>query len=701
MRHPFAIAFVLCALFAPSSGLAQGLFLTETADGSPSDVGQFTSLELDLAGNAHVTYYDSTSGDLRYASKSGGIWTIETPDAEGNVGLYTSLALTHGGHVHVGYYATTGGALKYANRIGGSWTIEVVDDPENEVGRWAALALDPTETPHIAYYDVSAGALRYASREGGGWTVMTVPYDGNMGSHASLAIDPIGTSHISCYDVSNGNLLYVTKPYGSWTWSIETADGSANDVGRYTSIVLDEGGNPHVSYYDVTAGDVRYARRTGGSWTLESPEVTPDNAGLYTSIALNEEGDPRISYLDVTAEGLKFARRGNGTWVVTTVTGYEPTPGRFTSLELDALGGPCIAFHGNDTADQLLACFSPDSLAVNGRLHVAVGDAGVDSAAGAVLVDHIGPSGQDGVMVLHEPADGFNVLLDDMNELTAFPLGAFLQVSTGATPVGALLEDDQSAVTGACRMTDIEGPTSDQRRILFTADFEDVGSQTSKLELYLEGNLVYSASGLTDTIPLQTEDWPSSVGSVLIVESRLDGVMESPGFSIQGRTVGSVLIVELGKAVAETTLDIDEIRIFAEAPVESVPSYSRFTLWAKDIPDYTIKGEELLPAIHREATTGVGVVLDAGRPLVVYPNPALGAARVLFNLSETRSVELAIFDASGRRIRSIAPGALSAGARSLAWDGRDDAGRPVAAGAYFLRLDTGGAGQTGRLMLIR
>jgi hypothetical protein len=37
----------------------------------------------------------------------------------------------------------------------------------------------------------------------------------------------------------------------------------------------------------------------------------------------------------------------------------------------------------------------------------------------------------------------------------------------------------------------------------------------------------------------------------------------------------------------------------------------------------------------------------------------------------------------------------------VTWDGRDDAGRPVAAGAYFYRLEAQGMAATKRLVLVR
>jgi flagellar hook assembly protein FlgD len=44
-------------------------------------------------------------------------------------------------------------------------------------------------------------------------------------------------------------------------------------------------------------------------------------------------------------------------------------------------------------------------------------------------------------------------------------------------------------------------------------------------------------------------------------------------------------------------------------------------------------------------------------------------------------------------------GAAAAGSGSAAWDGRDDAGRPVAAGSYFCYLQTGQDGLSRKFVL--
>lgn len=70
------------------------------------------------------------------------------------------------------------------------------------------------------------------------------------------------------------------------------------------------------------------------------------------------------------------------------------------------------------------------------------------------------------------------------------------------------------------------------------------------------------------------------------------------------------------------------------------------------------------------------------------PNPALGQVHVAFRLPEDAPVHAAIYDASGRLVQSIADEALTAGPHELSWQGRDDNGRRVSAGIYWMRVAT-------------
>lgn len=69
------------------------------------------------------------------------------------------------------------------------------------------------------------------------------------------------------------------------------------------------------------------------------------------------------------------------------------------------------------------------------------------------------------------------------------------------------------------------------------------------------------------------------------------------------------------------------------------------------------------------------------------PNPFNPATSIAYSLSERADVALVIFDVSGAVVRRFDEGARDAGEYAIEWDGRDDAGRAVASGVYFYRLD--------------
>ncbi len=76
--------------------------------------------------------------------------------------------------------------------------------------------------------------------------------------------------------------------------------------------------------------------------------------------------------------------------------------------------------------------------------------------------------------------------------------------------------------------------------------------------------------------------------------------------------------------------------------------------------------------------------------LSVPSNPALGGSALRLVLPASGSADLTIFDASGRRIRTLWRGGLSAGLHTLVWDGRNDIGLPAGAGSYWVRLTSEG-----------
>jgi len=308
-------------------------FHVETVD--TLSVGQYIALTVDGNGTPHASY--PGNGNLKYAYKSGGSWTIETVNTDSP--WYTSIAVDRNGVPHISYYEPNNDVLKYAYKSGGSWTTETVDATVF-AGWYTSIAVDGNGTPHISYYDAGNTDLKYAYKSGGSWHIETVDAAGMVGWYTSLVVDENGVPHISYYDASDTCLKYAYKSGG--TWHIETVD-TAGDVGLHSSLALDGNGIPHISYYDYTNTDLKYAHRFGGSWHIETVD-TAGEVGLYTSLVVDGNGVPHISYSDASDTTLKYAYKSGGIWHIEAVE-TAVSVSWSTSLALDPHNNPHIGYY--------------------------------------------------------------------------------------------------------------------------------------------------------------------------------------------------------------------------------------------------------------------------------------------------------------------------------------------------------------------
>jgi hypothetical protein len=67
------------------------------------------------------------------------------------------------------------------------------------------------------------------------------------------------------------------------------------------------------------------------------------------------------------------------------------------------------------------------------------------------------------------------------------------------------------------------------------------------------------------------------------------------------------------------------------------------------------------------------------------PNPFRGAAWVELAMARPGAARVEVFSVDGRRVRTLADRAFEPGIHRLVWDGRDDHGRGLGTGVYFLR----------------
>jgi hypothetical protein len=83
------------------------------------------------------------------------------------------------------------------------------------------------------------------------------------------------------------------------------------------------------------------------------------------------------------------------------------------------------------------------------------------------------------------------------------------------------------------------------------------------------------------------------------------------------------------------------------------------------------------------------------------PNPFRGTATIRFTLASEGPVKIAIYDVSGRLVRTLCDGKAPSGENALTWDGYDNAGDRASGGIYWMEMTTPRYQSARRLVALR
>ena len=120
---------------------------------------------------------------------------------------------------------------------------------------------------------------------------------------------------------------------------------------------------------------------------------------------------------------------------------------------------------------------------------------------------------------------------------------------------------------------------------------------------------------------------------------------------------------------------------------------------------FTVTPESLANAVLPVRLDGVGMPKQT-LLLQNYPNPFNPETWIPYHLSEAAPVTLAIYDATGQRIRTFSLGIQATGfyqsrSRAAYWDGRNNLGERVSSGVYFYQLSTPSEHQIKRMVIVK
>ncbi len=112
----------------------------------------------------------------------------------------------------------------------------------------------------------------------------------------------------------------------------------------------------------------------------------------------------------------------------------------------------------------------------------------------------------------------------------------------------------------------------------------------------------------------------------------------------------------------------------------------------------SVNGWNLTTELHIPVTIGMNDTIATGvmtgdnqvpgleLNLKNVPNPFNPTTSIKFRLREKAPVEIQVYDASGKLVRTLHSGMLEAGDHTVVWDGKDNNGRNAPSGVYFTRL---------------
>ena len=288
-------------------------------------VGTYTSIGIDSNDDVHISYYDSTNGDFKYATDKSGSWVTTSIDTSGIVGHYTSIAIDSNDDVHISYYDYTNGDLKYATDKSGSWVTTSIDTSGN-VGAYTSIAIDSNDDVHISHQDFSNGDLKYATDKSGSWVTTSIDTSGNVGAYTSIAIDSNDDVHISYYHITNTELKYIGL------------DSSSNVLGYSVSPALPAGLS-----LDLGTGEI------SGTPTATSSSAT------YTITARNSGGTGTTTVTIVVNDAVPVIAYSPSSLTLTKGTAMTPTTpassgGSVTSWEISPAIPAGMAFSASTGA---------------------------------------------------------------------------------------------------------------------------------------------------------------------------------------------------------------------------------------------------------------------------------------------------------------------------------------------------------------
>jgi hypothetical protein len=506
-----------------------------------------------------------------------------------------------------------------------------------------------------------------AAAAGAAWQSETIASEGNIGAGCSLAVDRWGRPHISFVDVTNGLVKYAR--YDGSRWDIQTI-ASDVDVQGDTDIALDAFDKPHVIFQDRNTEEVKYMYLEDTSWRMETIDEGTDY-GLYVSISVWPVG-PRVAYTVPSGlnTNLKYAYRENDAWeiedVLTTGSG-----GFFNHVLVDNDEKTHIFFYGNSSSSIKHAIrrssgWSIEDIAEgidcdavldpDGKTHISfpmVNSVGlyhaVSTIGGSWKIENVPPA-----VVVGAPAytgiclNGSGDVFISYFNLNLYNLHIVMKQGTTWT-------HERVATGGYTGRVHSIAPGPDGYPIIVYYDLT-------------HGDLKIARHILSD-VELKSFTARRSSGGPVDVRWEVGPATTVAGYNVYRAAENG----KREKLNDSLIVGMSPFR-FRDADADSDAALE---YWLEAVAA-TGKSQNFGPASVPPAVKPGGFALHQN-----VPNPAREATTFSFELAEGSNVNLAIYDAAGRKVADVAEGYYGPGLHDVAFENE------LAPGVYVYRLEAG------------
>ncbi len=163
----------------------------------------------------------------------------------------------------------------------------------------------------------------------------------------------------------------------------------------------------------------------------------------------------------------------------------------------------------------------------------------------------------------------------------------------------------------------------------------------------------------------------------------------------------ATLLGSIPGASAGTAISLD-VTTAVQAAIAAAPGSAQLSLGIRagqgPLGDQEVWSREgshaprlVLTTIPHATSVGVPKGAPPAFDIVVAPNPVRRDARItLSGARRNETVTVWVVDVRGARVRALFAGIPGESPRDLSWDGRDEAGRTVPSGVYFVRVHANG-----------